>query len=168
MKTRAKTRRLDYLQSRGCSSKKGISVWISWVLLTAFVVFIGTFVLQWSKSHTTEVVEDLTEKGEILTLCQETGISIVSYCQKPQTLNINVTNNNNRKVDGLKVRAFDIYNNPQGGEKNVSIVPQKTMSIEVVKQGVLKRAEVMPIIVVGKKRAVCQSRKVTVESIDFC
>ena len=163
-----KTRHLNYLRSRGGSGKKGVSVWISWVLLTAFVVFIGTFVLQWSKSHTTKTVEDLTEKGEILTLCQETSISVAGYCQKPQTLNINVTNNNNRKVDGLKVRAFDIYNAPQGGEKNVSIAPQKTLSIEVVKQGVLKHAEVMPIIVVGKKRAVCQSRKITVESIDFC
>lgn len=168
MRSSVKTRHPSHLRGSSFSSRKGVSVWISWVLLTAFVVFIGAFVLQWSKSSTTKTVEDLTEKGEILTLCQETSISVAGYCQKPQTLNINVTSNNNRKVDGLKVRAFDIYDNPQGGEKNVSIVPQKTVSVEVVKQGVLKRAEIMPMIIVGKKRVVCQSRKVTVENIDFC
>ena len=138
------------------------------MLLVAFSVFIGTLVLQWSRSHTTKIVDELTEKGEILTLCQETGLAVNSYCQKTQTLNINVTNNNNRKVDALIVRGFDIYGNPQGGERVISLEPEKTKSVVVVKQGVLKRAEVMPIIIVGKKRAVCQSKKITLEPVDFC
>ena len=150
------------------SNKKGIEVWLSWVLLVAFSVFIGALVLQWSRSFTTKTVNDLTQKGEILTLCQETGISVNSYCQKTQTLNINVTNNNNRKVDALLVRGFDIYGNPQGGERDISLQPDKTKSIEIVKQGVLKSAEVMPVIIVGKKRAVCQSRKIKLEPVDFC
>ena len=148
--------------------KEGVAEWLSWVLLVALAVVIGTFVLQWTKGHTTETVEDLTEKGEILTLCQETGVAVLGYCQDTQTLNINVTNNNNRKVDALIVRGFDIYNNPQGGQKNVSLDPEKTKNVVVVKQGVLIRAEVMPIIVVGKKRVVCQSRKVAIEDITFC
>ena len=150
------------------SNKKGIEVWLSWVLLVAFSVFIGTLVLQWSRSHTTRTVEDLTQKGEILTICQETGVAVNSYCQKTQTLNINVTNNNNRKVDALLVRGFDIYGNPQNGERNISLQPDNSKSIQIVKQGVLKKAEVMPIIMVGKKRVVCISRKITLEPVDFC
>lgn len=150
------------------SGKRGVSAWISWVLLIAFSVMVGTMVLQWTRGHTTETVDDLVAKGDILTRCQETGISVDSYCQKTQTLNINVTNNNNRKVDALIVRGFDIYNNPHGGEKNISLDPQKTKSVEVVKQGVLSRAEVMPVVFMGKKRVVCQSRKVALESIEFC
>ena len=150
------------------AGRKGVSVWISWVLLVALSVMIGTLVLQWSKSHTVKTVEDITEKGEILTLCQETGIAVNSYCQNTQTLNINVTNNNNRKVDSLMVRAFDIYSNPDGGARNISLEPEKTKAVVVVKQGVLKRAEVMPVIMVGKKTVVCQSRKVTLETIEFC
>ncbi|MBI2145416.1 hypothetical protein HYU18_03790 [Candidatus Woesearchaeota archaeon] len=149
-------------------SKKGVSVWISWVLLTAFVVMLGVIVLQWTKSHTTETVEDIVEKGDILTFCQETGIAVTDYCQDTQTLNMNITNNNNRKVEALLVRGFDIYNQPQGGQKNLTIVPEKAVQVELVKQGVLKRAEVMPMITVGKKRVVCQSRKITLESIEFC
>lgn len=148
--------------------KRGVSEWLSWVLLTAFVVMVGAFVMQWTRSQTTETVDDLTAKGEVLAACQESGVSVDTYCQNTQTLNINVTNNNNRKVDGLLVRAFDIYNNPQGGSKNVSISPEKSKALQVVKQGILKRAEVMPIITVGKKRAVCQSRKITLEDIGFC
>jgi len=136
--------------------------------LVAFTVAIGVFVLQWSRSRTTTTVEDLTEKGEVLTLCQETGVTVNSFCQKTQTLNINVTNNNIRKVDALIVRGFDVYSNPQGGEKNVSLDPGKARSVSIVKQGVLKSAEVMPIIFVGKKRVICQSRKVLLENIGFC
>lgn len=148
--------------------KKGVSEWISWVLLTAFVVFVGVFVLQWSRDNTTQTVDDITEKGEVLTLCQETGLSITGYCQDTQTLNINATNNNNRKIDAIVVRGFDIYNNPQGGDKNISLVPEKSKVVVIVKQGVLKRAEVMPAIIVGNKRVVCQSRKITLEPIEFC
>ncbi len=148
--------------------KKGVSAWLSWVLLVALAVIIGTFVLQWTKSQATETVEDMVEQGDILTLCQEAGLAVNGYCQNTQTLNMNVTNNNNRKVDALIVRGFDIYNNPQGGQKNISLDPEKAKSVVVVKQGVLKRAEIMPIIAVGKKRVICQSRKVVVESIPFC
>lgn len=148
--------------------KKGVSAWLSWVLLVALAVIIGTFVLQWTKSQATETVEDMVEQGDILTLCQEAGLAVNGYCQNTQTLNMNVTNNNNRKVDALIVRGFDIYNNPQGGQKNISLDPEKAKSVVVVKQGVLKRAEIMPIITVGKKRVICQSRKVVVESIPFC
>lgn len=149
-------------------TKKGVSAWLSWVLLVALAVIVGTFVLQWSRSNTTKTVEDLTEKGEILTFCQETGIAVKDYCQNTQTLNINVTNNNNRKVDALMLRGFDIYSNPQGGQKNISLDPEKALSVVIVKQGVLERAEIMPVIIVGNKRAICQSRKVTIESIPFC
>ncbi|MBI2580277.1 hypothetical protein HYV85_00535 [Candidatus Woesearchaeota archaeon] len=150
------------------ADKHAISVWISWVLLVALSVMIGSMVLQWSKGQATKTVEDITEKGEILTLCQETGVAINSYCQNTQTLNINVTNNNNRKVDSLLVRGFDIYGNPDGGSRNISLEPEKTKAVVIVKQGVLKRAEVMPVIISGKKSVVCQSRKVALEDIGFC
>lgn len=150
------------------NNKGGVAEWLSWVLLVALAVIIGTFVLQWTRGHTTETVEDLTEKGEILAFCQETGLAVLGYCQDTQTLNINVTNNNNRKVDAVIVRGFDIYNQPQGGQKNISLDPEKARNVVVVKQGVLTRAEVIPIIVVGKKRVVCQSRKVAIEGIAFC
>lgn len=148
--------------------KRGISVWLSWVLLVALSVIIGSAVLQWSRSHATETVEDITAKGDVLVLCQETGIGVLSYCQNTQTLNINVTNNNNRKVDSLLVRGFDIYGNPDGGSRNISLEPEKTKAVVIVKQGVLKRAEVMPVIISGKKSVVCQSRKVALEDIGFC
>lgn len=149
-------------------AKGGVSVWISWVILLAFTVMVGTMVLQWSRGSATTTVEDMAEKGDILTFCQETGVSVNGYCQKTQTLNMNVTNNNNRKVDALMVRGFDIYNSPQGAQKNVSIDPGKAKSVSIIKQGVLKEAEVMPMIIVGKKRVVCQSRKITLASIGFC
>ena len=149
-------------------NKRGVATWVSYVLLTLLVVSLGAIVLNWTKSTTTQTVEDIVARGEALTFCQETGFVVLEHCQDTQTLNINVTNNNNRKVDALIVRGFDIYNNPQGGQKNISLDPEKTKNVVVVKQGVFIRAEVMPIIVVGRKRVVCQSRKVAIEDIAFC
>ena len=150
------------------TNKKGVAEWISWVLLVALTVLIGSIVINWTRSHTTKTVTDITEKGDILTRCQETGIAVTAFCQNTQTLNINISNNNNRKVDALRVSAFDIYNHPLGGDKNITLDPEKTKSVSVVKQGILKRAEVMPVIKVGSKAVVCTSRKITLEPIAFC
>jgi len=48
--------------------KKGVSVWVSYVMLTAVVVSIGVVVLNWSRSTTEETVEDIVERGDALTI----------------------------------------------------------------------------------------------------
>ena len=149
-------------------SKKGISVWVSYVVLIALVVSIGFFVLRWSRGLTEETVEDIVERGDALTTCQLAGVDINNLCQNTQTLNMDVTNSNDIKVIGLWIRMFDIYNKPQTTSRNFTLSPQKTKSVVVIKQGLIKDAAIMPIVKKGGKRIICESRKIAFEDIIVC
>jgi hypothetical protein len=148
--------------------KRGVSVWISYVMLTAMVVSLGILVLRFSRDNTEQTVEDLVERGDALTECEQTGIHIREACQDAQTLNMNVTNVNNRRVDELLVRTFDIYRNPGSGGLNVTILPQETKEVSVIKQGISTRAEVIPVVRKSGSRIICQSRSVALEEISIC
>ncbi|MAG16136.1 hypothetical protein CMO88_03680 [Candidatus Woesearchaeota archaeon] len=150
-------------------NKRGVSVWISYVMLTALVVSIGFFVLKWSRDTTEDTVQDIVERGDALTLCGATNIDIKDLCQNTQTLNMDVTNTNDIKVEGLWVRMFDIYDRPQTSSRNTTILPQKTKNdLKIIKQGIIKDAVIMPLIYKDGKKVICESRKTTFENIVIC
>ncbi|MBS3133396.1 hypothetical protein J4470_04740 [Candidatus Woesearchaeota archaeon] len=149
-------------------SKKGVSVWVSYVMLTAVVVSIGFFVMSWTRETTEETVQDIVERGNALTTCSSSGVDINNLCQNTQTLNMDVTNSNDIKVEGLWLRMFDIYNRPQTSSRNVTIAPQATKAVSIIKQGIIKDAEIMPIVKSGDKRIICESRKARFEGIAVC
>jgi len=148
--------------------KKGVSVWVSYVMLTAVVVSIGVVLLNWSRSTTEETVEDIVERGDALTICAATAVDINNLCQNTQTLNMDVTNTNDIKLEGLWIRMFDIYNRPQTSSRNVTIGPQKTKEVKVIKQGIIKDADIIPIVKKDGKTILCESRKVNFENIKVC
>ena len=137
-------------------------------MLTAMVVAIGFFVLNWSRGFTEDTVEDIVERGDALTTCQNSGIDIKNLCQNTQTLNMDVTNTNDIKIEGLQFRMFDIYDRPQTSSRNVTIDPQKTKSVKVIKQGIIKDADIFPIVKKGDQRIICTSRTVEFENIVVC
>lgn len=148
--------------------KRGISVWISYVMLTALVVALGFMVLTWSRSTTQETVDDIVARGEALTLCEISGVDIRSICQDTQTLNMEVTNTNDVRVVGLWARMYDIYDSPQVSARNLTIEPQETKSIKLIKQGIISEAEIMPVVRKGNTLINCQSRTVTFEPVPVC
>lgn len=150
------------------SNKRGVSVWVSYVMLTAMVVSIGFLVLNWSRSFTEDTVEDIVERGDALTTCQASGVDIKNLCQNTQTLNMDVTNTNDIKIEGLQFRMFDIYNRPQTSSRNVTINPQKTKFVNVIKQGIIKDVDIFPIVRKGGKRILCTSRTVEFDNIPVC
>jgi len=44
------------------SSKKGVSTWISWVLLVTFVIFIGTTIFYWMRDYATDAMTQLGDR----------------------------------------------------------------------------------------------------------
>jgi hypothetical protein len=149
-------------------NKKGISVWVSYVMLTAVVVSIGILVLTWTRSTTEETVNDIVERGDALTTCAATGIGVNNLCQNTQTLNMDITNTNDIKLEGLWIRMFDIYGLPQTSSRNVTIAPQKTKNVQLIKQGIIKEADIMPVVKKGKQRILCESRKLNFGTIPVC
>ena len=150
------------------SNKRGVSVWVSYVMLTAMVVSIGFLVLNWSRSFTEDTVEDIVERGDALTTCQASGVDIRNLCQNTQTLNMDVTNTNDIKIIGLWVRMFDIYDRPQISSRNITISPQKTKNVKIIKQGILKDIDVLPIVEKNNKRILCESKKLDFDNVAIC
>ena len=148
--------------------KKAISVWVSYVLLTALVVSLSFFVLRWSQGLTEDTVEDIVARGDALVICGKTGIDISNLCQNTQTLNMNVTNSNDVKVISVQARMFDIYNMPQTFSRNATIEPHKTKEVSILKQGIIKKAEIIPVVKNDKVNIICLSRKVDFEDIPVC
>jgi hypothetical protein len=149
-------------------NKRGISVWISYVMLTALVVVLGFMVLVWSRSTTQETVDDIVARGDALTLCGVSGVDVIRICQDTQTLNMDVTNTNDVKVIGLWARMYDMYGEPQASSRNLSIGPQETKSIQIIKQGIISQVGIMPVVKKGNTLIKCQSRTVTIEPVPVC
>jgi len=149
-------------------NKKGISVWISYVMLTALVVSLGFIVFGWTTRTTEDTVEVIVERGDTLIACGLAGLDVRNLCQNTQTLNMDVTNTNDVKLLGVWVRMFNIYDRPQVSSRNTTINPQKTKSIQVIKQGIIKEVNIIPMIEVDDKRVLCESRKLDFSTIDIC
>lgn len=148
--------------------KKGVSVWISWVLAMMLAVMLGTIYFGWMKDYTIDTVDDMQERGDYITVCEGSAIWIKNICQNTQTLNMNITNSKDLKIDEVMVRIINAYNEPQTNTRNITLTPGETKNIEVLKQEITKQIEVIPVVYKNKKRIVCSSRKVTLNNIGFC
>lgn len=148
--------------------KKGVSVWISWVLVMMLAVILGTFYFGWMRTYAIETVDDIEERSEYITLCEGTAVWVKNICQNTQTLNMNITNSKDLKIDEVMVRIINVFNDPQTSTRNITLRPGKTESIDVLKQEITKQVEVIPVIYKEKKRIICSSRKVTISDIAFC
>jgi hypothetical protein len=81
---------------------------------------------------------------------------------------MNVTNTKDLKIDELMFRLYDIHLNADVREKNVTIRPGNTRSVEIVKQGIIQDFEVLPVVHKGGKRLICEERRVTETDVQFC
>lgn len=149
-------------------NKRGIAAWISWVMIMGFAVALGLFFFAWVRGFATDATSDIVDKGNQITLCESTSVRADKYCQDTQTLNINVTNSNNLRTDELMFRFFDIYDESELRTVNITIVPSETKNLRIVKQGIVKQMEIVPVLYNDKKRIVCESQKVTITVIPIC
>ena len=92
-------------------NKKGIEVWISWVLLMGFVATLSLLMYDFIKDYTQETVDELRGRVYDTEECNSVAISIDSVCKQTATspiyLNITVTNRLNINIDQLMFRTFD-------------------------------------------------------------
>ncbi len=146
------------LDLRKLNSKKAVSVWISWMLVTLIAVILSVFVYNWIIGLTKTTVTSLEKKVYDTTDCDYTSIIILSACQTTQTLYINLTNNRNLIIDGIIVRTYDIYENPEVKEKSVDLRPSETKQVGVLKQGVVRKVEVVPWFKRQDTQVICSSK----------
>ncbi len=150
------------------TSKRGISVWVSWVLIMGFAVALGVFFFAWIKGFAIGSSGEIAERSDRITLCDSVSIRIDKLCQDTQTLNMNVTNSNSLKTDELIFRFYSIYEEPELRSTNFTLRPSETKNLMLVKQGIVKQAEAIPVIYKDRKRIICENKRVTVTGIPIC
>jgi hypothetical protein len=150
-------------------SKKGVSIWISWVLIIAMMAILAAFVFLWMNQFTESSTTRMKEVYDSVD-CNYVAISVDEICQNTQTLNMNITNSKNIDIDKLIFRIYDIYGNPDGKEVKVFIRhgTANTEKVEIIKQGVTDSLDIIPIVIKDNKKIICEDRKAEISNIKFC
>ena len=147
--------------------KKGVEAYVSWILLTAFAVAISVFMYSWINSQVETSVDNIEQRSD-LSMCDDIGLNIKNMCQNTQTLNTNITNVKLLAVSQLNFRFFDLYDNVDQRQVNITIRPGDTQFIEVIKQGTLKQVEIIPVIKQDNKIITCTKSMLSAENIKIC
>ena len=149
--------------------KKGISIWISWVLIIAFMAILAIFMFSWTSNFADSHTDRLKEVYNSVD-CNFVTISIDTICQNTQTLNMNITNRKNIDIDKLIFRIYDIYGNPEAKEVDVFIRHGKanTEKVKVIKQGVTSIVELIPVVIKDNNKIICEDLEIKAKNIRFC
>lgn len=150
------------------SGKRGVALWLSWVLMVAFLVAISVFMFKWTTNYSkyhADTLEEISDSVE----CDSVGLSIDAVCQTTQLLTINVTNRNSLQIDQVVLNIYDIYmENVQTKKKNVSISPGKSDTIQIIKQGTTRQIEVTPVFFSEKHIIHCNQKTALSDQVGFC
>lgn len=156
-------------------NKKAISLWISFVLLTAFVVLISAFMYDWMTGFTKETTISIKKRTENTELCNLVSVSIDEACLNisttPKSLYINITNRNDLRVRQLIFRLYKDFKSTEieTTEINVTIKPQfkKELVINTTLSNV-SYLDVIPATIKEETLHVCTDRKAVIESVSSC
>ena len=149
-------------------SNKAEAIWMSWVLLMAFVVGLSVFMFGWAEDRGEVFVSELGTMYDTAE-CDSVGIRIVDICQNPQSLNMNIANRNTISVNQLVMNIYDVYlDTPLSRVVNVTIAPDNVESVRVLKQSTTQQVEIVPVVVTRTDRVFCQRKAITYNDIDYC
>ncbi len=148
-------------------NKKGVSLYISWILLMLLIISLSAIMYNWY-SQRAERSADILKEQSTEDVCNKVGILIENICQNTQTLNINISNSRDIKVNQLIFGLIDIYKDPETKKVNITIYPGETEQIEIIKQGTLYQVDVTPVVVVDKITNICSNSKVFKNNIAQC
>jgi len=152
-------------------NKKAESLWISYVLLVAFVVALSAFTYSWMTAYTSDTSEEIKERVFNSELCDSLGVSVTACLNTStsQDLYINVTNRGDLRITKLIFRLIQTSGSSVSDmhviEIDSVIKPQGTKSFAAaqlnltfeVGNGTL--AEVVPVTEKEGFLIVCSSRK---------
>ncbi len=148
-------------------SRRAVAAYISWVLLLGFAIAISVFMYSWINSQVDKTTVSIEQRSDTA-LCDDVLLAVKNSCQNTQTLNMNISNIKLLGISGLKFRFYDLYDNQDSREISISLRPGDTEDVEIIKQGTLKQAEIIPITSQDNKVVTCTESTVTLQDIKFC
>ncbi len=149
------------------NSKKGVSQYIAWILLVGLAIALGAIMFAWTRGFATQQVDDLESRTDNV-MCDNVAFEISGACQNSQTLNMNLTNTNNLRIEKIKIIFLDLYGNSETKDKIIELSTGDALRISVLKQGTLASARVTPVTIKENKEIICQRQSILLENIIQC
>ncbi|MBW3012515.1 hypothetical protein KY311_04980 [Candidatus Woesearchaeota archaeon] len=149
-------------------NKKGLEVWISWILLVGLTVALGVVMYSWYISTTESTIESLQyvyDRSE----CNNVAI-LLEACSQAQHLNINITNKLYTNVDEVIFRIHYTELDFDSVNRSARIKPgqKEDFRIPIDSGKTVSEVEALPVISSGNFRIICSSRLARVDSIATC
>ena len=142
--------------------KRGVSPWISWVLLMAFAILLSALMYNFMVSYTEDSTEDMKKVVYNTDECRLVSINIDSVCVSSQLLNITLENRNYIRIDGLDFRIFNGRVPIHTNETEIPMNPnrRKVIEIDTGTASPITFVEVIPHITKEGLDIVCSDKKV--------
>ncbi len=156
-------------------NKKGVSLWIEFVLLMGFAVALSIFLNNWMKDYTTETTQNIKDRHYSTELCDSVAVSIDGACQAnstPINLYINVTNRGNLRITKQILRIYDNLTtlaNWEVIESTQIIKPARMKRISNISSlDSVGYIELVPVTAKGDLEIVCPEKKAMISNVKNC
>lgn len=151
--------------------KKSESQYISWVLIFGLMIMLSYFLFNWTMEQAKKTSEQIESYADPL-VCSEVGFSIEGMCQNSNKLIFNVSNNNLLEINGFIIKTIGLYPEDNNYLGKIEILkylyPNDKEEINVLKNNLIKSAEIVAITKKGKKYVYCEEKFVNVDNIKYC
>lgn len=149
--------------------KKGIDLWISWVLLVSTAIIASVFMFTWMTDYAKETNDELQRSFENAQECDSVALEIRA-CQETvrNIVNVNTTNRGLLRVDKIIFRLFDAHDNAVTRQMNITIRPNTLRSFPIIRQDAVVSIEAVPVLRRDEFEIICTERSATLNSVGIC
>ena len=152
---------------------KRVDMWLSWVLLVAFSVVLGTLTSIWLQGVAKDTTEKAEDNVEVSDVCDSIAVSIDFVCQyaaSPKDLNMNITNRKDLKIDKFMARLYNGSDFKSTTNINVALKPQAQKNITVnTSSTTIDYVELVPIRVnTLKNKSIICTNALAKASVSTC
>ena len=149
-------------------SKKAAAIWLSWVLLLAFVVALSVFMFAWTEERSEMMAGDIREMSDT-SECNSVRLRIDDICQTGTSLHMNITNAGSIAIDQFSFNIIPTYDREISNPTiYTNIRPSEVEGVRVLKQHNTAQAEIIPVLHRDDSRIFCYVSSVTERGIDRC
>ena len=148
--------------------KRGVSVWVSWVLLLAFMVILSAFMYNWIYGYTEESTEEMKKRVENTETCESLAMTVDNVCQDSQILYINITNRGNINLNQIIFRLYDFEEMVTTSKKNITVRPNAEEEVRVLKSIVVNELDAIPVVITTDQIIICRNKMHTIVNIEDC
>jgi hypothetical protein len=152
-------------------NKKGMDIWISWVLLVAAAITATVFMFTWMTDYAQNTNKEIQRTFENAQECDSVAVEIRA-CQETSRsiINVNATNRGLLKIDKIIFRLYDANDNAVTRHVNITgLRPNVQRSFPVIRQDAVIAIEAVPVLRRDEEtEIVCSKRTSTLTGIGTC